>query len=614
VKGQWGFGRIALAIVIAATVFSPFGATRRADATAVALAPLAQQAANQDFTAGSTVVVSGTEGDGLRVRGAPSMTGELRAVLIEGAQVEVLGGPVAADGHRWYQVRYDNLGGTGWVAGTFLTARRSNVVAGAPPAAAPPAAAVAPAAAPPSTATSAGAPASTSAPAAADPVAAASQAQPAATTAGAPSAPATVVVPAVLVDPFAATAGPPADPAAATAGAPAGDPAPAVASAPAAPASPAATTAPPGGPVATTPGRYVRLGAYQSASPEYGMNVFIWGEANTTQRDLDMLRELGFTWQKTLFQWRGIEYRGKGQYDWGEADRVVQASTAAGIKVLARIDFPPEWSYSQRPCPANECIPDRFEDYADFIRVFTTRYGTGSPIGRVHAIEIWNEPNLAREWSNRTVNQAQAGDYVRMLKLAYEAAKSVDPQMTIITAGLTPTGTQNEAIAQPDDVYLQWMYDAGAAAYFDVLGAHGAGYRAPPSMGPDEVAADSTYGGHASFSFRRVEHLRDVMVRNGDQDKQVWLLEFGWTSDEVHPAYAWHRVTEEQKAEYIVGAYQWARQNWSPWIGVMALWNLAAPGWSRTNEEYWWAITEPDGRPRPAYQRILDARRSAVLP
>jgi hypothetical protein len=97
-------------------------------------------------------------------------------------------------------------------------------------------------------------------------------------------------------------------------------------------------------------------------------------------------------------------------------------------------------------------------------------------------------------------------------------------------------------------------------------------------MGPDEVAADPSYGGHPSFTFRRVEYLRDVIVRNGDGGKQIWLLDFGWTSDEVHPAYAWHRVTEEQKAQYIVDAYRWARQNWAPWIGVMSLWNLAAPG------------------------------------
>ena len=74
---------------------------------------------------------------------------------------------------------------------------------------------------------------------------------------------------------------------------------------------------------------------------------------------------------------------------------------------------------------------------------------------------------------------AQPREYVALLKAGYEAAKRADPSVTVITAGLTPTGTWNDE-ARPDDVFLQQMYDAGAKAYFDVLGAHGAGYKAPP--------------------------------------------------------------------------------------------------------------------------------------
>ncbi len=33
------------------------------------------------------------------------------------------------------------------------------------------------------------------------------------------------------------------------------------------------------------------------------------------------------------------------------------------------------------------------------------------------------------------------------------------------------------------------MYDAGAADYFDVLGVHAPGFKAPPEMSPDEVMA-----------------------------------------------------------------------------------------------------------------------------
>jgi polysaccharide biosynthesis protein PslG len=574
-------------LVVAA--LGPLGATHPAGRVPLALASPDAQTAAGEVTAGSAAEVSGTEGDGLRVRAEPSLDGTLRAVLVDGAAVQVLEGPVRADGLNWVRVSYDTQGSTGWVATRFLVARQP---AGAVAAAAPP---TVPSGSASAGTTSAAGPAAASTPA--------SLALPSAPVLGGPAAPATVVVPASL-----AGGDPAVDPSAAGLGAP--------------PAAPGLGTVPDAGPpsalaggtITTTPGRYVRLGAYPAASPEYGMNVFIWGEANTTQRDIDRLRELGFGWQKTLFQWREIEGQGKGQFDWREADRVVAATSGAGIKILARIDFPPAWAVAPGMATnGNEAPPARFEDYADFIRAFTTRYGSGSPIGRVHAIEVWNEPNLAREWGNLPVNQTQAGDYVRLLKSAYEAAKSVDPQMTIITAGLTPTGTDNDD-ARPDDVYLQWIYDAGGAAYFDVLGAHGAGYRAPPNMSPDEVAADRSYGGHASFSFRRVEQLRDVMVRNGDDAKQVWLLEFGWTSDDVHPAYAWHRVTEDQKAEYIVGAYRWANQNWTPWIGVMCLWNLAAPGWTTTSEEYFWSITNPDGSPRAAYNRLRDARLSGELP
>jgi hypothetical protein len=560
---RWSWGRLALGMVLLVAGSSLLGMPSRVGAARgglpeAAARPLALPG-NQtgETAAGGRAQVAGTEGQGLRVRVEPSTNAAVRAVLDEGTEVEVLEGPVAADGYRWYRVRQEAQGITGWVAGQFLALLPGSSAGGI-------------AAEPDTAATSSAVP----------PPAAPAAPPPAALALPAPGGVPTVTLPAALA---------PGEAAAGASAAGSGD-------------------------IAPEPGRYVRLGGYQAASPEYGMNIFIWREPNTTQRDLGKLRELGFTWQKTLFQWREIEGAGKGIYDWREADRVVAASTAAGIKIIARIDFPPAWATTSCDPRANECPPDRFEDYADFIRAFTTRYGTGSPIGRVHAIEIWNEPNLAREWGNGRIDEAQAREYVRLLRLSYQAAKSVDPQMTIISAGLTPTGTRDPAVAQPDDVYLQWMYDAGAAAYFDVLGAHGAGYKAPPHMSPEEVAANPAYGGHASFCFRRVEQLREVMVRNGDEAKQVWLLEFGWSSDEVHPAYAWHRVTEEQKAQYIVDAYRWAAQNWAPWIGVMALWNLAAPGWTRNNEEYWWSITEPDGTPRPAYLRLLEARRSGLLP
>lgn len=344
-------------------------------------------------------------------------------------------------------------------------------------------------------------------------------------------------------------------------------------------------------------------------SPEYGMNVFVWGNPRTTDRDLGLLRAAGFTWQKTLFRWEEIEPQ-RGQFNWTESDRVVRASAAAGVKIIARLDFQPDWA---RADGAHNGPPDNYDDFGRFVSALANRYRTGSDIGPLQAIEVWNEPNLNREWGMQPINQQQAGDYVRLLQVAYEAAKAAEPSLIVVSAGLSPTGWSDDT-ARPDDLYLQWMYDAGAKAYFDVLGAHGPGFKAPPDISPEEASMSPVWGGHRSFTFRRVEDLRKIMVSNGDAAKQIWLLEFGWTTDEVNPAYAWHRVTPDQQAEYLLAAYKWAHDNWSPWIGVMTLWTLPDPSWGPEREEYWWAVANPDGSDRPALTRLRQARQSGLLP
>jgi len=341
------------------------------------------------------------------------------------------------------------------------------------------------------------------------------------------------------------------------------------------------------------------------STPDYGIHTFIWGQPSTTQRDLSLVIDAGFRWQKSLFQWRMIEGAGKGQFDWRESDRVVRASIAAGIKIIARLDFEPDWARADR---AHNGPPDDYQDYWDFVSAFVTRYRDGSAIGRVRAIQIWNEPNIDREWGNQTIGPDSAADYVRLLRGSYQAAHAADPNIIVLSAGLSPTGV-TDAHSADDLDYLKWMYRAGLSGSFDALGVN-ANAQAPEVAAPFGSLKDFP---HPSFYFRRVEQLRQVMLENGDAARPVWLLEWGWTADTVHPAYAWFAVSEQTKANNIVEALQYARAHWRPWIGVMVLWTLADPTWDKSREEYWWAITDPDGSPRPAYTRVADAIRAFKL-
>lgn len=343
------------------------------------------------------------------------------------------------------------------------------------------------------------------------------------------------------------------------------------------------------------------------SSPDYGLSMFLWGQPATTDRDLKIASGANFHWQKTLFKWRTIEGTAKGVFDWTESDRIVKASTANGIRIIARIDFQPDWA---RKDLAHNGPPDNYQDYADFITAFATRYRPGSAVGTVDAVEVWNEVNINREWGNQAISRQQAADYIRLLGLAYRAAHAAQPNIVVITAGLSPTGVRTSD-AWDDAEYLQWLFDAGlkGGVNYDVLGAHG-NTQAPEVEAPlNSLMAF----GDASFYFRRVEQLREIQVRAGDADRQIWFLEFGWTADKIHPNYAWFAVSEQKKADNIVKAFQYARAHWAPWIGVMTLWTLSDPTWTTQSEEYWWAINEPDGTARPALTAVKAFRLNGTM-
>ena len=332
-------------------------------------------------------------------------------------------------------------------------------------------------------------------------------------------------------------------------------------------------------------------------SPEYGFHLNQWWHVDDLfPRDLQFTNDVGFGWVKQTIPWRNVEGHAKGEFDWYRPDQIVKHTKDANLKLLVRIDGHPLWSVE--PYLPSEAItpnqpPYHYSDFGDFCGAMAERYK-----GQIDAYQVWNEPNLSREWGNVSPNPAE---YTELLKVCYEAIKAHDPDAIVISAGLAPTGTQ-PPLAMPDTDFLQGMYDAGAADYFDVLGLNAPGYKAPPTLSPEE-GLNEEWGGHRWNTFRHVEDMREIMLQNGDADKQVAILEMGWMlQQDLHPDYQWHGVTEAQQAEYLVGAYEYAQENWQPWIGLMTTLYLADSDWNpQDHEQYWWSINLPDGTKRPSY-------------
>lgn len=304
---------------------------------------------------------------------------------------------------------------------------------------------------------------------------------------------------------------------------------------------------PPSGIVLLGPQREVH-----SLNPRIGIHTRLTDEVEEwkIKRSLELVREMGASWIVEYFPWAYSEPE-KGKFAWEHADTVIAHASRQGLRVVARIGMVPQWA---RPHGTTDSYlaPERYADLGDFCHAFVARYRD-----TVDHIIIWNEPNLGMEWGFRPPSPVE---YTAMLRTAYARAKEANPEITVLGGALSPTMGAPDAI--DDLTYLQAMYDAGAAPFFDVLAVHAYGWRFPP----DEPPAPDL------ISFSRVELLRDTMVRNGDDHKPIMITEGGWND---HPRWT-KAVRPGQRIVYTLQAYDMVWHDWE-WCEAAALWVFRYP-------------------------------------
>jgi hypothetical protein len=243
--------------------------------------------------------------------------------------------------------------------------------------------------------------------------------------------------------------------------------------------------------------------AEQSLVPAegYGFSVgapMTWMSVVDADRELDAAAQTGATWLRVLIDWHLVEPL-PGAFDWGYVDHWINGALARGMKVLGLIAYTPDWarapgSYFSAP----PLVPAL---YASFATKVVERYGD-----RVSDWEIWNEPNVPIFFGNF---DNRAARYTDLLKAAYPAIKTVQPNSTVVAAGMSRAWAPD---APP--IFINDMYALGAKGSFDALAMH-------PYVYPAGLAVDDHNG------WSDVERVRQIMIANGDRDKKIWMTEIG---------------------------------------------------------------------------------------
>jgi hypothetical protein len=82
--------------------------------------------AQNGIQVGGYVQITGTEGEGLRLRRDPSLSGEVVDLGLEGEIFFVKGGPLEQDGYLWWQLAAPlNESRTGWGVSNYLQTAQS---------------------------------------------------------------------------------------------------------------------------------------------------------------------------------------------------------------------------------------------------------------------------------------------------------------------------------------------------------------------------------------------------------------------------------------------------------------------------------------------------------
>lgn len=278
-------------------------------------------------------------------------------------------------------------------------------------------------------------------------------------------------------------------------------------------------------------------------------------DAKTATLALTRSREVGASYIRVVADWNGVAPNDATKpagfdprnpadplYKWSGIDGQIRRAVAAGFTPYVMLLNAPKWAQNGKP-PASAYAgggawkPSAAE-FGNFAHAAAVRYSgtysdatSGGILPNVATWQAWNEPNLPLFLAPTSPEL-----YRGLLNSMYDEIKAVQPNSTIVTAGLAPVKSSTPA-AFPKDFAQQLLcltpsngwFDKDpscpALAKFDVLSLHPYSLRAKPTQRA------------AVIGNMFVADINDLgqMLKAASSNKAVspgakrlWITEFAW--------------------------------------------------------------------------------------
>lgn len=225
------------------------------------------------------------------------------------------------------------------------------------------------------------------------------------------------------------------------------------------------------------------------AEPEPFKHVYDW-----PRLDFGTFR----TWDSGVM-WSQIQPSKRGHFNFSLCDHIIERAWKRRQKVVFTLGQTPAWASSHPTQPATYGLglgapPKRLADWQAFVAALARRYQS-----KIHAYEVWNEPDIQGEWGFFTGSPA---DLVALERATADVLAKEDPAALLLTPPMSGGDSGGSH---------QWMN-----AYL----AAGGGQRAQGVAWHAYVAAPETAVGV-------VATLRQLLAAHGLRHLPVWNTEGG---------------------------------------------------------------------------------------